>query len=53
MAPKTSKGKGVAKDAEEKEMSESESVALRMQLALFPLTVDAVHVRDYFNPLWG
>ena len=53
MAPKTSKGKGAAKDAGEKEVPESELAALRMQLALFPSTVDAVHLRDYFRPLWG
>ena len=52
MAPKTSKGKGVAKDAGRKEAPESELAARRMQLAYFPSTVD-VHLQDYFKPLWG
>ena len=53
MAPKTSKGKGVAKDAGGTEPPESESAARRMQLAYFPSTVDAVNLRDNFKPLWG
>nr|XP_020151905.1 translation initiation factor IF-2-like [Aegilops tauschii subsp. strangulata] len=52
MAPKTSKDKGVAKDARAKEPPESELAARRTQFAYFPLTVDAVHLRDYFKPLW-
>ena len=53
MAPKTSKGKGVAKDAGEKEAPESESAVLRTKLAFFPSKVDAVHLSDYIKPLWG
>ena len=53
MAPKTSKGKGAAKDAGEKEAPESELAVLRMQHTYFPSTVDAVHLRDYFKPLRG
>jgi hypothetical protein len=53
MAPKTSKGKGVAEDAGKKEVTESEMATLRTEVALFPPTVDAVHLRDYFRPLWG
>ena len=53
MAPKTSRGKGAAKDAGEREAPESELAALRTQLAYFPSTVDAVHLREYFKPLWG
>ena len=47
------KGKGVAKDAGEKEAPKSKLAARRTQLAYFPSTVDAVHLRDYFKPLWG
>ena len=53
MAPKTNRGKGVAKDAGEREAPESELAALRTQHAYFPSTVDAVHLRDYLKPLWG
>ena len=53
MAPKTSRGKGVATDAGEKEAPESELAVPRTQHAYFPSTVDAVHLRDYFLPLWG
>ena len=53
MAPKTSRGKGVAKDAGEREAPESELAARRMQLAYFPSTVDAVHLKNFFLPLWG
>nr|XP_020158185.1 protein wings apart-like [Aegilops tauschii subsp. strangulata] len=53
MAPKTSRGKGVAKDAGEREAPESELAARWTQLAFFPSTVDAIHLRDYFKPLWG
>ena len=52
MPPKTSKGKGAAKDTGEKEAPESELAVRRMQLAYFPWTVDAVHLRNYFLPLW-
>ena len=53
MAPKTSRGKEVAKDAGEKEPPESELAVRRTQSAYFPTTVDVVHLRDYFKPLWG
>ena len=53
MAPKTGKDKGAAKDDGGKEATEIELVALRMERALFPSTVDAVTLRDYFRPLWG
>ena len=53
MAPKTGKGKGVAKDVGEKEAPKSELAVLRTQHAYFPSMVDAVHLRDYFRPLWG
>ena len=53
MAPKTSRGKGVAKDAGEKEPPESGLAVRRTQHAYFPSTFDAVHLRDYFKPLWG
>lgn len=53
MAPKTSKSKGVARDAGGMEPPESESAAQRTQVAYFPPTVDAVHLRDNFMPLWG
>ena len=53
MAPKTSKGKGVAKDAGAKEPPESELAARQTQLAYFPSTVDAVHLQDNYKPLCG
>ena len=53
MAPKTSKSKGVVRDAEGTEPSESESAARRTQLAYFPSTVDVFELRDCFRPLWG
>ena len=53
MAPKTSKGKGVAKDTGGTEPTEGESAARRVQLAYCPSTVDAVHLQDNFKPLWG
>ena len=53
MAPKTSKGKGTAKDVGGKEALESELAVRWTQLAYFPSTVDAVHLRDNFKPLWG
>ena len=46
MAPKTGKGKGVAKDAGEKEAPESELTVLRTHTAIFDSTVDAVILRD-------
>ena len=53
MAPKTSKGKGVAEDAGKKEVTESAMATLWTQVALFPPTIDAVQLRDNFRPLWG
>ena len=53
MAPKTSRGKGVAKDVGEKEPPESMLAVRRTQHAYFPSTVDAVELRDYFKHLWG
>ena len=53
MAPKASKGKGVAKDAAGKEMPESELVKLRKKFALFVPTVDALVLKEKFKPLWG
>ena len=53
MPPKTSKGKGAAKDTGEKEAPESELAVRRTQLAYFPSTVNVVHLRNYFLPLWG
>ena len=53
MAPKTSRGKGAAKDAGEKEAPESELAVRRTQLAYFPSTVGAIHHKNFFLPLWG
>ena len=53
MTPKSTKGKGVAKDAGEKEAPESELAAQRTQFAYFPSTVDVVHLRDNFKTLRG
>jgi hypothetical protein len=53
MAPKSGRGKGVAKDAGEKEPPESELAVRRTQYAYFPLTVDVFELRDCFKPLWG
>ena len=54
MAPKSGKGKGVAKDTREKEMPESEVLARRAQFAYFiPSSIDVFDLRDYFKPLWG
>ena len=46
MAPKTSKGKGAAKDAGGKEAPESELVEPRTQYGLFTSTVDALTLID-------
>ena len=51
MAPKSTKGKGVAKDAGATEPPESALAAQRTQLAYFRSTVDAIKLRDYFKPL--
>ena len=53
MAPKTSRGKGVAKDAGTSEPPESKLAARRTQLAYFPSTVNVFELRDCFKPLWG
>ena len=53
MAPKSTKGKGVAKDAGTMEQPESKLVARRVQLAYFRSTVDVFELRDSFKSLWG
>ena len=53
MAPKTSKGKGMTKDAGGKEAPESKLAARRTQLAYFPSMINAIHLRDDFKPLLG
>ena len=53
MAPKSTKGKGVAKDAGAAEPPESALVVQRTQSAFFPSTVDVFELRDSFRPLWG
>ena len=53
MAPKSTKGKGVAKYAGATEPPESEQAARRTQLAYFPSTVDVFELREAFKPLWG
>ena len=53
MTPKSTKGKGVAKDARVMEPSESALAVQRTQSAFFPLTVDVFELREAFKPLWG
>ena len=53
MAPKTSKSKGVAKDAKAMEPPESALVVQRTQNAYFPSTVNVFELREAFKPLWG
>ena len=53
MAPKSTKGKGVAKDAGATEPPESALAVQRTQYAFFPSTVDVFELRDSFRPLWG
>ena len=53
MAPKSTKGKGVAKDAGAAEPPESALAVQRAQSAFFPSTVDVFELRDSFRPLWG
>ena len=53
MAPKSTKGKGVAKDAGAAEPPESALAVQRTQSAIFPSTVDVFELRDSFRPLWG
>ena len=52
MAPKTGKGKGVAKDAGEKEVPESELAARRTQLAYSPTAPSIASRRRSACPLW-
>ena len=53
MAPKSTKGKGVAKDAGATETPESALAVQRTQSAFFPSTVDVFELRESFRPLWG
>ena len=53
MVPKSTKGKGVTKDAGAMEPPESALAAQRTQLAYFPSTVDVFELLDCFKPLWG
>ena len=53
MSPKSTKGKGVAKDAGGPEPPESALVVQQTQSAFFPSTVDVFELRDSFRPLWG
>ena len=53
MAPKSTKGKGAAKDAGAVEPSESELAARRAQFALFSSMVDVPMLRGMFKDLWG
>ena len=53
MAPKSTKGMGVAKDAGATEPLESALAAQRMQLAYFPLTVNVFELWEAFKPLRG
>nr|XP_040253037.1 translation initiation factor IF-2-like [Aegilops tauschii subsp. strangulata] len=51
MAPKSTKGKGVAKDAGAAEPPESVLAVQRTQLTYFPSTVDVFEPREAFKPL--
>ena len=53
MAPKASKGKGVTKAAEGREVSENELMKLRKKHALFVSSIDELTLRDHFRYLWG
>ena len=54
MAPKSSKGKCATKETKGKEMPESKAAVRQVQSAYFLLSsVDALKLRDYFQPLWG
>ena len=46
MAPKASKGKGAAKAAEGRELSENELVKVRKRHALFVSMIDVLTLRD-------
>ena len=50
MAPKSTKGKGVAKDAGTIEPRESALAVQRMQSAFFPSTVDVFELQDSSGP---
>ena len=51
MAPKSTKAKGVAKDAGAAEPPESALAVQRTQSAFFPSTVDVLELRESFKPL--
>ena len=51
MAPKSTKGKGVAKDAGAAEPPESVLAVQPTQSAFFPSIVDVFELRDSFRPL--
>ena len=53
MAPKSTKSKGAAKDADVSEQPESELVARRAQSAYFPSMVGVPELRGMFKCLWG
>ena len=53
MAPKSTKGKGVAKDAGAAEPPESALAVQRTQSPFFPSTVDVYELRDSFRPPLG
>ena len=53
MAPKSIKGKGVAKNAGAAEPPESLLAVQRTQSAFFPLTADVFELWEAFKPLWG
>ena len=53
MAPKSIKGKGVAKNAGAAEPPESALAVQRTQSAFFPSIVDVFKLQEAFKPLWG
>ena len=53
MAPKSVKGKGVAKNAGAAEPPESALAVQRTQSAFFPSTVDLFELWEAFRALWG
>ena len=53
VAPKSVKGKGVAKNAGAAEPPESALAVQRTQSAFFPSIVDVLELRESFKPLWG
>nr|XP_040252058.1 circumsporozoite protein-like [Aegilops tauschii subsp. strangulata] len=52
MAPKSTKGKGVAKDAGAAEPPKSALAVQRTQSAFFPSTVDVLELQDSFRPFF-